>query len=281
MPTPVTPRTRPAAPRCRSCRSRGNPSDIAIDAATGTIYVAAITDSGPELAVFNGATCNATITAGCNQSPATLHVDTVGSQLNIAVDQTTNTIYATNVDTLLSPWTSPGVYMVDGATCDATNTMGCGQAPALMGLGLSSTSATGPGTIPWGIAVDEATDTLYVTLMSAGDYAATVAVINGATCNGSVATGCNQIAPQVAVGWNALGVAVDAFTHNVYTTNFYDSSVSVVDGATCNGLITFGCGQTPPKLPAAHNPASIVLDPAVATAYVAGESGISVLPLAP
>ena len=70
----------------------GNPSDIAIDAATGTIYVAAITDSGPELAVFNGATCNATITAGCNQSPATLHVDTVGFQLNIAVDQTTNPV---------------------------------------------------------------------------------------------------------------------------------------------------------------------------------------------
>jgi len=36
-----------------------------------------------------------------------------------------------------------------------------------------------------------------------------------------------------------------------------------------------------PKLPAGHYPASIVVDAAVGTVYVAGEDGISVLRLAP
>jgi hypothetical protein len=47
-----------------------------------------------------------------------------------------------------------------GATCDAANTTGCDQAPVLMPLGLSSTTATGPRTLPWGLTVDPATDTV-------------------------------------------------------------------------------------------------------------------------
>jgi serine/threonine-protein kinase len=150
-----------------------------------------------------------------------------------------------------------------------------------MPLGLSSTTATGPGTLPaWGLTVDPATDTVYVALSAYGDYAATVGVVNGATCNGSVSTGCNQTAPQVPVGLNALGIALDPFTHNVYTANLADASVSVVHGATCNGVVSFGCGQAATKLPAAHWAASIVADPAVGTLYVAGLSALSVLSLA-
>ena len=57
----------------------GNPDDIAVNAATDTIYVATITSSGPDLvSVFNGATCNATNTGGCDQTPATVAVGRLG-----------------------------------------------------------------------------------------------------------------------------------------------------------------------------------------------------------
>lgn len=263
----------------------GNADVVAVDAATGTLYVGTETASGPDLlSVFNASTCDATNTGGCGQVPSSIAFGSSGgapgdSEPNIAVDQVTNTIYATDTYDF-STWTSPGLYMINGATCDAANAS-CGQAPVLMPLGLSSTSATAPGTAPWGIAVDEATDTVYVALLSNGDYAADVAVVNGASCNGSVTSGCNQVATQVPVGHNAIGITLDSFTHDVYTANFQDSSVSVIDGAICNGLVTAGCGHPADKLAADFGPASIVADPAVSTVYVAGWYDLSVLPLVP
>ncbi len=267
----------------------GNAATLAVDVATGTLYVGTETSSGPDLvSVFNARTCNAIVTAGCGQVPSTIQVGNSGglfsdSEPVVAINQVTNTIYA--IDTYNFAQGTPislGLYMMNGATCDAANTTGCNQSPVLMPLGLSSTTATGPGTLPaWGLTVDPATDTVYVALSAYGDYAATVGVVNGATCNGSVSTGCNQAAPQVPVGLNALGITLDPFTHNVYTANLADASVSVVHGAICNGVVSFGCGQAATKLPTAHWAASIVADPAVGTLYVAGLSALSVLPLVP
>ena len=205
------------------------------------------------------------------------------SQLNIAVNQATNTIYATNITGFnTGNLVGDGVYVIDGAVCDAADTTGCDQIPELIAGGLSSSTASGPYTIPWGIAVDQVTDTIYANLQASGDYASSVLVINGAICNGSDLAGCSQVPPRVAAGFNAIGVAVDPCTHVVYTTNLYDSSVSVIDGAICNRFISFGCGLVPPKLPSGSFPTSIAVDPVVGTVYVASRNfGISVLPLAP
>ena len=112
----------------------GKPDGIAVNAATGTIYVATITSSGPNLiSVFNAATCNAARTTGCGQAPAVLkvgHSAGGNSALSLAVDQATNTIYATNVVTNTEPFRGDSVYVINGATCDAANTTGCGQTPA-------------------------------------------------------------------------------------------------------------------------------------------------------
>lgn len=62
-------------------------------------------------------------------------------------------------------------------------------------------------------------------------------------------------------------------------TNLYDASVSVIDGAVCNRVVSFGCKTVPPKLPTDHFPLSIAIDPAVGTAYVHNEESISVVPL--
>ena len=61
----------------------------------------------------------------------------------------TNTIYATNL-ALANPFEGQSVFVINGATCDAMNKSGCGKKPATITAGNN----------PWGIAVDEATDTI-------------------------------------------------------------------------------------------------------------------------
>jgi DNA-binding beta-propeller fold protein YncE len=113
----------------------GNPDHIVVNAKTDTVYVATITGGGPNLiSVFDGATCNATDTAGCQQTPTTVRVGDSGgcpcSALNMAIDPLTNTVYATNVILDTAPFQGNSVYVINCATCDATNTTGCSQTPA-------------------------------------------------------------------------------------------------------------------------------------------------------
>ena len=68
-------------------------------------------------------------------------------------------------------------------------------------------------TIHAGIAVDPATDTIYVANHADGDYPGTVSVINGATCNGTDTSGCGQTPATTAAGFGAIGVAIDPATH--------------------------------------------------------------------
>jgi hypothetical protein len=136
----------------------GNPDDIAVDAATDTVYVATLTSSGPDLvSVFNGATCNATSTSGCGQTPTTIAAGASGdrsgnSSLNLAVNQATNTIYASNVFNTdrfsPPPFLGNSVYVINGATCDGANTTGCGQTPATVTLASNPRSAPTPWESP-------------------------------------------------------------------------------------------------------------------------------------
>ena len=240
----------------------GNPDDIAVDAATGTIYVATLTDSGPNLvSVFSAATCNAASTAGCGQTPAVLHVGDSGggplnSALSLAVEQATNTIYATNVIVNTVPFGGDSVYVINGATCDAASTTGCGQTPATVTAGFN----------PWGIAVDQATDTIYAANIADGEHPGTVSMINGATCNGSETSGCGQAPATVAASFGSVAVAIDSATHKVYVANIQDTSVSVINSATCNGSDIAGCSKAPAELAAGDYPSELAVDPAVSTA---------------
>jgi len=201
----------------------GHPDGITVDTATSTIYVATITSKGPNLiSVFNAATCNATRTTGCGQTPAMLKAgDSAGgnSALNLAVDQATNTVYATNVIFNTVPFGGDSVYVINGATCDAGTTTGCGQTPATITAGFN----------PWGIAVDQATDTIYTANIADGEHPGTVSVINGATCNGTDSTGCGQAHPKVAVGNYPGAVTVDPASGTAYISN-NDNTLSVIHG---------------------------------------------------
>ena len=53
----------------------GTPTAIAVNSATGTVYVGTATSGGANgVSVFNGATCNAATTTGCGQPPALMTV---------------------------------------------------------------------------------------------------------------------------------------------------------------------------------------------------------------
>jgi DNA-binding beta-propeller fold protein YncE len=274
---------------CANLQTRGvpagNPDDITINAATDTIYVATITSSGPDLvSVFNGATCNATYTSRCNQTPATLAVGSSGdapnnSSLNLAMNHATNTIYASNVFNLGGPppYLGNSVYVINGATCDAANTTGCGQTPATVTL------APNPpvGSNPSGIAVDQATNTIYTANIADGEHPGTVSVINGATCNGQDTSGCGQTPTIAPAGFGASGVAIDQTTNQVYVTNIEDTSVTTIDGNNCNGTNANGCDHTKTDAIVGDYPGAISVDPAARTAYVTDSEGVSVIPTTP
>jgi DNA-binding beta-propeller fold protein YncE len=253
----------------------GHPDALAVNTTTGTLYVATITGHGPDLiSVFNAITCNATITTGCGQVPATLpagHSAGGNSALSLAVNQATNTIYATNVITNTVPFGGHNVYVFNGATCDATDTSGCGQAPATINAGFN----------PWGIAVNPATDTIYTANIADGEHPGTVSVINGATCNGTNHTGCGQTPTTVQAGFGAVSITIDPAANMVYAANVEDTSVSVIDGNTCNGTNHTRCGHTPPKIAVGNYPSTMTADPAVGTGYVTNsDNTVSVVPLA-
>ena len=258
----------------------GNPDDIAVNPATHTVYVATTTSSGPDMiSVFNGATCNATTTLGCDQTPATLDVGDSGggsSALNIATNPRTNTVYATNLVANTIPFTGNSVYVIDGATCDAQNTTGCDQLPATVTISPNPPLASNPT----GIAVDERTNTIYTANLADGEHAGTMSVINGADCNGHDTTGCSRTPATAPAEFGSNGIAIDHTTHEVYVTNLEDTSVSVINGATCNGSDTTGCHRSPTDVSVGNYPSAIAVDPTVGSAYVSNfDNTISVIPL--
>ena len=176
----------------------GNADAIAVDPATNTVYVTTIPRSGPStVSVFNGATCNATHSGGCAQTPQSVTVGFGASAL--AVNTVTDTIYVANFADSTDPFGGNTVSVIDGVTCNATDTTGCANAPQTITLGPASTT-------PAAVTIDPATDTIYAADLQDGEGSGTVSVINGATCNAATSAGCGQTPPTVTVGFGPAGI---------------------------------------------------------------------------
>jgi DNA-binding beta-propeller fold protein YncE len=262
---------------------RGKPVDIAVNPRTDTVYVATITSGGGRnlISVFNGRTCNAKTRTGCGQKPAYAPTgeDNNGvSTESVAVNSKTNTIYATSGDTTGSPFFGDSVYVIDGDTCDATDKAGCAKPPANISLG--SKPVFGDAN-PFGITVDQATDTIYTANLWDGEGPGTVSVINGATCNAQTTSGCDQTPATAPAGFGAIAIALNPTTNQIYDTNIEDTSVTTINGNTCSATNQTGCNDSQTLATVGDYPNSISLDPKVNTAYVADSEGISVMPLTP
>ena len=255
----------------------GNPDGIAVDAATGTDLRGHHHQQRPEpdLSVQRRHLQRHRTTAGaarrrrCSRSA----IQRAGSSaLSLAVNQATNTIYATNVVTSTVPFCGDNVYVINGATCDAANSTGCGQTPPAY-------VASKVRVQPLGNRGGPGHDTIYTANIADGEHPGTVSVINGATCNGS---DHHRLRPDPRQGRGRVRRRrrrpIDPATNTVYVANVEDTSVTVINGATCNGSDTSGCAQTMPKVAVGNYPSAITVDPAAGTAYVTnGDNTVSVI----
>jgi DNA-binding beta-propeller fold protein YncE len=229
-----------------------------IDAATHTLYVA----DPPNTSVFmlNTAACNAENTSGCAAAPPTVKIGTF-PELPV-VNPATQTMYVSYGNT------ANKVAVVNAATCNATDTSGCGQAVVKVGQGSVD------------LAVSTATDTIYAPAAGLGFSGHTVDLINGATCNGTNHTGCGQLAGTVQAGPGSWGAAVNDATHTLYVTNNAGGdapgTVSVINTAACTATNTTGCHRHFPTAATGRAPLVATLDPLTGAIYISDFSSASV-----
>lgn len=229
-----------------------SPGPPVFSAATRTLYLPFGT-SANEVAVVNAATCNAEITSGCGQTPGSVNVGE-GTD-NLSVSAKTDTIYAPSVGIPFATGTT--VSVINGATCNGTNQSGCGHVAATVTVGLG----------PYGVAVDDATNTVYVANNRDGDTPGTVSVIDGATCNGSDTTGCAGPIPAVVIGRSPRLAVLDPSTNVVYITDKSSAAVSALNGATCNAAVMTGCSTPVPLYPVGSLPIGLAVNPETNTVY--------------
>jgi len=216
------------------------PSELAVDPATHTIYVAnGYNDNGPiaggdTVSVIDSRRCDARDVSRCKGPWPTITVGKLPA--GIAVDEQTDTVYVASVG-------DNSVSVFNGAICNATDTLGCGQTPASVPVGLQ----------PLGVFADPANHTVYVANFGApatggnpGNSTA-VSMINSATCNAADLAACPTTPPPtVKVGGTPGAVTVDQGTGSVYVTTIgkgLQNGWSVFSAATCNATVQSGCGS--------------------------------------
>ena len=238
--------------------------DAALDPVTHTLYVA---DANGHVFVLNVAACDGMTATGCGDPVRTINDPLDPDWLD--VDIATDTVYVANDGDNENGDT---VSVFNGATCNGTDGNGCDQS----GHKIHS----GPN--PFALAVDQATDTVYVANTSFGD--GSVAVINGATCNAKIKSGCGQSPPQVPTGSDPTFLALDGSLHTLFAINQTDDTISEIDTRFCNGTATSGCSARPLNEQATFNPPEsggspnwFALDPETGTVFVANVGGQSFL----
>ena len=238
------------------------PVDDAVDLKTDTIYVVAL--GSDTVSVINGATCNAAVRSGCTRTPPTVTVG--GAPDGVAIDQVTDTVYVTN-DGPNGDNAGHTVSVIDGTTFNGQVTSGCGQTPATVSVGLAPA-------VP---AVNQKTDTVYVP-NSNPNGSGSVSVIDGATCNATVHSGCRRTPPRVPVGPSPFGAAVDQATNTVYVTSVGPNLglVDVIDGRTCNAAVTSGCHHVSARVTVGSVPVGVVVDPRTRSAFVLNQEDSTV-----
>jgi YVTN family beta-propeller protein len=244
--------------RCRAIpatvRVGPNPQFLAVDEQTHTVYVA--NSGGDTVSVIDTHACNASHKGGC-KVVATFKAGSL--PFTIAVDDATGTLYVADLG-------AGTVSVVDASRCNATNVSGCAHRPL---------ATIRVGDFPGGIALDQKTNTVYVT----GQVTNDVWVIDGKSCNAHVRSGCARTPVRVAAGPGARGIALNARTDTIYVANTAAGTVSVIDGSTCNATVHSGCARQAPQTAVGISPRRVVVDEVTNTVYVtnAGSNSVSVL----
>jgi len=187
---------------------------------TRTLYATNQLDN--TVSVIDTTACNQHHLTGCNQTWTTIPLGNTPRFLGI--NRVTNTIYVSNRD-------DGTLSIINGATCNRSNTSSCSQAQP----------TTAVGGTPQQIAVDESSNMIYV--VNQGD--GTVSLVNGSHCQGTDVSGCNQAWPSIAVGASPQALGFNPNNHTLYVTNTNDNTVSVINTISQNVVATFPAGAAP------------------------------------
>ncbi len=228
------------------------PGPPVLDTATQTLYLP-FGASANQVDVVNVASCNAEVASGCGKTQGVVNVGEGTDTLGLSAK--TDTIYAPGVGVPFA--TGNTVSVINGATCNGTNHSGCSHVAATVTVGLG----------PYGVAVDDATNTVYVTNDGSGDVPGTVSVINGAACNGADIAGCAGPIPTASVGRAPHLAVVDPSTNIVYITDHGGGAVSELNGATCNAIVMSGCSTAAGLQVTVSEPVGLAVNPATNTVY--------------
>ena len=224
---------------------------------TDTLYTTNFSDN--TVSVIDAATCNAQVASGCDQTPQTIAVGQAPS--GVVVDEATDTVYVANEPSSASPQSADTLSVINGATCNALVTSGCGQSPITVRVGTGSTD------YDVAMAVDDASSTLYVSNFTDN----TLSMLDMAECNATVTNDCGLIPPVVNVGSGPNALAVDRATHTLYVGNGSDDTLSAINAATCNATNDSGCGESVGSVRVGGNPGGFpgaAIDPTTDTVYV-------------
>ncbi len=137
-----------------------------------------------------------------------------------------------------------------------------GSAAKIVRVTVAPTASVGG--FPTGVAVDSATDTVYV----ASGSSSALSIINGKSCNASSSSGCTSVNSVSTRGEDAIGVAVDEQTGTVYAVNS-SGTLAVIDARTCSAVETSGCAKTSALVNLAGGPEFLALNAKTDTIYVA------------
>ena len=236
----------------------GSPGVPVANPRTNTVYVpiqcaanfCSTPAAGHAMDVIDAARCNAEVVSGCRVL-ATVRVGK--NPLAAVLDPPTDTIYVING--------SGSVSVVNGARCNAAAKSGCRRPVA--------TVTTGGFTVAG--AVDPATRTLYVANLKGAVFA-----IDIARCDAITTNGCRQPVRKIIDRPGPDAIDVDIATDTVYAADGGASgngdTLSVIDGAQCNGSVGSGCDRAPRTVRVGTNPYWDAVDQATNTVYVANDN---------
>jgi len=204
------------------------PAAVAVDPATGTVYVANENDASVSVIDTATKTVTATIPVG-------------GLAVAVAVDPAAGTVYVAN---------GGGLSVIDAATGTVTATIGTVSPPTAVAVDpatgtvyLATTGGTpvevidaatntvtatiGVGLFPDAVAVDPAAGTVYVASEGDGGFgASTVSVIDAAT---------GTVTATIHIG-SPTALAVDPATHALYAVYLASDGVTVVSPQTTQAI---------------------------------------------
>lgn len=211
-------------------QSGGGPTALAVLSSVHTVYVADQTDGA--VALLDDRTCTHHDPAGCRPVAAASTAVNRYAQLatGAAVDAADHTAYV--IDYGVS-FAGPFVLdLIDTNTCSASTGPGC----------VSPAPSFAPSSNPDGVAIDAATDTMYVSEGGPGPFQ--LEVIAAHRCNVANQTGCASRS-IIPLGQDDSGglVLIDDATHTGYVLGV--SAIAVIDLRHCNATDTSGCPSQP------------------------------------